>query len=537
MKKSWLIVAALCGCTSAYAGGYFTNSNQNASFLRMMAQEGLIDITSLYANPAGVAFLSPGFHLSLNLQNTAQNRDIKSTFSAFKDGRFNNEQSTKKFHGYAAAPVVPSFQAAYNTGRWSLQAGFAFVGGGGKLTFEEGLGSFECQAALLSLLGNGLITGYSIDSYMKGSSYIYGLQLGAAYKVNDRVSVSLGGRVVHVSNNYQGYVKNIQVETALQPGVYAAPGDWSLQYGAAAERCMAQAVAAQNAGDVATAQQLQEQARNLRDAAYKMGVMNIATQDVSLNCDQKTWGFTPIIGVDWRINDQWNVAAKYEFRTNIEFKNKAWSTPSCDKLPSLDKFKDGAKVREDIPAILAAGVQYKPMEALRLGLSGKIYFDRQAKQFADNQKNLTHNSWEVDLSAEYDITSRLTASASWQNTNYYPNDTFMKDMNFSLSSNAVGLGVRYAFSDRVSVDLGYMLNFYKSRDKVTNDYNGVSATATQVLGGLATGMMTPGTPEYTAALQQVAASVEQMKQAGLFAGTDHFTRTNYVLGVGVNLKF
>lgn len=48
-----------------------------------------------------------------------------------------------KFKGKALAPVIPSFQYAYNKGKWSLQAGFALTGGGGKCTFDDGLGSFE----------------------------------------------------------------------------------------------------------------------------------------------------------------------------------------------------------------------------------------------------------------------------------------------------------------------------------------------------------------------------------------------------------
>ncbi len=47
------------------------------------------------------------------------------------------------FKGKAFAPVIPSFQYAYNKGRWSLQASFALTGGGGKCTFDDGLGSFE----------------------------------------------------------------------------------------------------------------------------------------------------------------------------------------------------------------------------------------------------------------------------------------------------------------------------------------------------------------------------------------------------------
>ena len=70
MKKNSILSAALLafGTLGAQAGGILTNTNQNAAFLRNFAQEGQITLTSLYANPAGNAFLSPGWHLSLNSQ-------------------------------------------------------------------------------------------------------------------------------------------------------------------------------------------------------------------------------------------------------------------------------------------------------------------------------------------------------------------------------------------------------------------------------------------------------------------------------------
>ena len=61
-----LIVGAAMS-TSAFAGGLMTNTNQNASFLRQMSQDAIIDVTGMYANPAGTAFLEEGFHLSLNV--------------------------------------------------------------------------------------------------------------------------------------------------------------------------------------------------------------------------------------------------------------------------------------------------------------------------------------------------------------------------------------------------------------------------------------------------------------------------------------
>ena len=142
-KRITLAFAATLASASMMAGGLLTNTNQNASFLRQMSQDGIIDVTGLYANPAGTAFLTPGLHLSLNIQSAKQNRDITTTFPLFAYNQ-NYPQTTHRFDGDAVAPVVPSFQLSYNwDSRWSVNAAFSLGGGGGKCEFDQGLGSFE----------------------------------------------------------------------------------------------------------------------------------------------------------------------------------------------------------------------------------------------------------------------------------------------------------------------------------------------------------------------------------------------------------
>ena len=99
------IVACGIYASQAVAGGLLTNTNQNASFLRQMSQDGIIDITGLYANPAGTAFLSPGLHLSLNIQSAKQSRDITTTFPLFATNTA-NPQATHRFEGDANAPII-----------------------------------------------------------------------------------------------------------------------------------------------------------------------------------------------------------------------------------------------------------------------------------------------------------------------------------------------------------------------------------------------------------------------------------------------
>ena len=97
-KKLLSVLFALIPGATLFAGGLTTNTNQNAAYLRQMSQEAIIDITGLYMNPAGTAFLAPGYHFSLNIQSAKQDRDIETTFPLMQYSR-KNPTATRLFHG------------------------------------------------------------------------------------------------------------------------------------------------------------------------------------------------------------------------------------------------------------------------------------------------------------------------------------------------------------------------------------------------------------------------------------------------------
>ena len=112
MKKFLLIgAAALMVSNSTFAGGILTNTNQNAAFLRNPARDAIIAIDGVYSNPAGIAFLPQGFHLSVSWQAAFQKRQIDATGKMFMMNA-NNQSADRYFEGTAKAPVIPSIQAA-----------------------------------------------------------------------------------------------------------------------------------------------------------------------------------------------------------------------------------------------------------------------------------------------------------------------------------------------------------------------------------------------------------------------------------------
>ena len=233
--KTACLLAAIASSSASFAGGLLTNTNQNIAFNRMMSREASIGIDGVYYNPAGVVFMGEGHHLSINWQLAYQTRTINNDYELFYNN-VKNPTTPRDFKGEAFAPVIPSFQYAYNKGRWSIQGNFALTGGGGKCTFDNGLGSFEKIVAETAMAASQLATGldrvasdyhvpnifstnavfgtdgkYSFDSYMHGRQYYFGLSVGAAYKVSDNFSAYAGVRGLYATRNYYGYVRDIKV--------------------------------------------------------------------------------------------------------------------------------------------------------------------------------------------------------------------------------------------------------------------------------------------------------------------------------------
>ena len=100
----------------------------------------------------------------------------------------------------------------YNTGKFAISAAFTPIGGGGGATFEKGLPSLEYDPSLIaaSLAPYG-VTGYELEANFEASSIYFGYQANIAYKINDMLSVAVGGRFVTASNTYNGYLRNVNL--------------------------------------------------------------------------------------------------------------------------------------------------------------------------------------------------------------------------------------------------------------------------------------------------------------------------------------
>jgi long-chain fatty acid transport protein len=455
-KKLFSTAIVCCLCVNClFAGGILTNTNQSAHFLRNPARGASMEIDAVYTNPAGLAKLSrDGFHFTLNNQSAFQTRTITSAFRGFSL----SGGDTKVFEGKTTALVIPSFMAAYKTGDWVFSGSVAIVGGGGSLTFDKGLPSFEALVlntqgfgtslqiinSLGSHFGISPQLGYSLDMSLKGNSMILGTQLGATYAINDMFSVFAGARLAFVNNGYVGYLNNVRVTNAneMRTGLLAVANQL------------------ENAGQLENVSTLRQAAGNI--LLLEQGV---AATNLSIDVTQKGMGITPIIGFNFNW-DRLNVGVKYEFITKIEVEN---SKESINSTPMAD-FDPGVRTPHDIPAFLAIGAQYDILPCVTISTGYHHFFDSNAKMANNKQEYINGGINEFLLGAEWRINPKFLVSAGGQLTRSGVTDNYQTDLSYSLNSYSIGFGGAMNVTEKVRINAGYFFTVFEDWTDKTVHY-------------------------------------------------------------------
>jgi len=368
--------------------------------------------------------------------------------------RRNIELNGKTYEGVASAPIVPALFAAYKKDRIALSGMIGIVGSGGFVEYSEGVPMFNVLMQGM-LAANGITPDqYTLDSEMKGKQYIYGGQFNFTYKFLDCLSAAVGIR----ANYYDGYYRG-HVIAKNHP-------------------------------------QLGELAKLLLDV------------------DQKGWGLTPIISLNFH-QGPLTLSARYEFRTKLNPKNDtnileaglgdatiaalvaADPQGAQAKLGALHTqlsgyttpYQDGVRTRYDMPALLAIAAGYEFSPKFRAALEYHFFDDKNAKMAGDRQNELTHGTHEILAGVEYDINEKFTVSCGGQRTDYGLSDGYQQDTSFACDSYSVGLGGAWNINEKMRLNISYFCSLY-------SDYQ---------------------------------------KQASY--GLETFSRTNHVIGVGLDYKF
>ena len=513
MKKLLINAVAVCLCSSIFAGGIVTNTNQSASWVRLPSQDASIGIPSVFFNPAGLMKLNNGFHISISNQTIVQNREIQNTYKG-PAGLYGLNDSI--YTGKVFAPVFPSVYAVYKMDKIAFSFGFNPIGGGGGATFDQGLPSFELSASdLVPSLASQGASGYKLDAYFKGSSIYFGYQGGISYKITENLSVFGGLRYVTAKNTYVGHLNDIELNmggnwvradavfggiVAKMDGLLAAPGTLQpIITGGGGTFTLAQAETAL----IITTQQradLEAGLAYIGVPATNIPLMNISTiqgafnaagptltatrlksiatgkllRDQSADVEQTGSGITPIIGMNITYG-KLNIGIKYEFVTKMNLTNKTnkdFTTGYLANGDSLTMFPDGEETPNDMPAMLSMGVSAKITDKLTINAGTHLYFDKNVSygkkindQFVTNKSVMDKNYVEVSTGLEYNITEKLLVSAGYLYAKSGVNNSYQSDLSYSLTSNTIGGGGAYKINDKIQVNAGVGYSMYYNDEK------------------------------------------------------------------------
>ena len=470
MKRKLFALAVLLSSATApvVAGGLMTNTNYHIAFDRMFARGATTEIDGVFSNPAGLVWGHEGLQFSLNFQKPWQRRNI--------------DYNGTTYEGVASAPIVPALFASYKKDRIAVSGMIGIVGSGGFVEYDNGVPMFnvlltktitDLSGGLSSVTQGAIPTitpdQYTIDAEMKGKQYIYGGQLNFAYKIVDCLSAAVGIR----ANYYDGYYRGHVI-----------------------------------AGNHPTKGTLAK---------------------LLLDVDQKGWGFTPIVSLNYH-KGPLTLAARYEFRTKLNPKNDTnvletelnqtgiiqepltnlvmAGAISAEQAVAIGNgikekmgggfsaytgpYEDGVRTRYDMPALLTVAAGYEFSPKLRAAVEYHFFDDKNAKMGNEGnyrQDKLTHGTHEFLAGVEYDINEKFTVSCGGQRTDYGLSDDYQQNTSFACDSYSVGLGGAWNINEKMRLNVSYFCSLY-------SDYE---------------------------------------KQASY--GLETYSRTNHVIGVGLDYKF
>ena len=211
--------------------------------------------------------------------------------------------------------------------------------------------------------------------------------------------------------------------------------------------------------------------------------------NLELDVDQRGWGVAPILAVGYH-QGPLTLAARYEFRTKINTENKTHTLNAPTGTEAYTAaYQDGVKTRYDMPALLAVAAGYEFTPKLRATLEYHFFDDKNAQMAGDRQKELTRGTHEFLAGVEYDINQRFTVSCGAQRTDYGLSDNYQQDTSFACDSWSIGMGGAWNINEKIRLNAGYFISLYSDYEKVAS------------------------------------------------FGKETFSRTNNVIGIGIDYKF
>ena len=121
-------------------------------------------------------------------------------------------------------------------------------------------------------------------------------------------------------------------------------------------------------------------------------------------------------------------------------------------------YTDGDKQPKDLPGLIAAGVSFKPIPKLTIGLAFMYYLIKAADGDAyDNYDN----GYDISIGVEFAATPDFFISTGYLYSKVGGNSDTYGDFDYSLDNHNFSLGLKYNFTSFMSASLAAVKSFYK----------------------------------------------------------------------------
>ncbi|MGL6065031.1 MAG: OmpP1/FadL family transporter [Fusobacteriaceae bacterium] len=376
--------------------------NYTAEYTANPALQGVINYTStVNFNPAGLMRLENGLYMNGGIQ--------------YATGGYEMNYKGKGYKSDLGSPV-PNFSLYKKYDNYALFWTIGGIAGGAALNYKDGIaayGKIEDQLAPLAKIKN---------SSAKGSNVYVQTTLGTAFNINEKLSMSVAGRIVHGQRDFEG---NVEATSIL-----------------------------------------------------------LGNPTLSVDAEREALGVGVQLGLNYAATENLNLGLRYDSKVKMNFKTdstvgKSLAGINFDTL--YPEYKDGMKSRRDLPAILALGAQYKLTPAWTGFVGGNYYFNKSANidEGVEKEKGASRkykDGYEFSLGSEYQINQKWAwlAGANYAITgaekdNYH-------DSEFALDSLMFGTGVKYKHNDSLEL-LGSVAHyFYNSSNSSDGDIEYIKET-------------------------------------------------------------
>ena len=440
MKKLLFLIGILS--SGLYGASIDHIQTYSPDYLSNQAQTGMIDEVSPYYNPAGLSRLDKGKYIHLGLQ--------------FANGHEKMSYKGKE-HKAILNQLIPNVSLTSVDDNGAYFFTFGGLAGGGKLEYD-GVSGIDVLSDLDQFKPLGV---YDKGSTLTGKNLYEQVTLGRAFTINDQLSVSVAGRIVHGSRNLSG---TLNIGTNPSTAYKQAKVQQVTQEVSKAVDAATQGSGLSAAQIAAIKQQKTTQALTLLQT--KMNALQQNGLSGDLDSKREAWGYGFQIGVNYKVNDKLNLAARYDSRIKMNFKAKG----SENQLQTADiigsniglstfypQYAINSKIRRDLPAILSVGASYKVTDNYLVSTSANYYFNRHAKMdrvttFGGHEHGRDYkNGWEIALGNEYKLNDKFTLIGSVNYARTGAKNSSFNDTEYALNSVTLGAGLRYKYDDTLSI--------------------------------------------------------------------------------------